>query len=69
MRRKAYWRKSLTITAIALVVWFVMTFVIGYYAGDLHEIAMLGYVLILGLYAWSMSRQNRMYALQEAEER
>jgi uncharacterized membrane protein len=69
MRRKAYWRKSLTITAIALVVWFVMTFVIGYYAGDLHEIAMLGYVVILGLYAWSMSRQNRMSALHEAEER
>ena len=69
MRRKEYWRKSLTITAIALVVWFVMTFVIGYYAGDLHEITMLGYVVILGLYAWSMSRQDRIYALREAEER
>jgi uncharacterized membrane protein len=69
MRRKAYWRKSLTITALALAVWFVMTFVTGYYAGDLHEITMLGYVVILGLYAWSMSRQNRIHALQEAEER
>ena len=69
MRRKEYWRKSLTITAIALVVWCVMTFVIGYYAGDLHEITMLGYVVILGLYAWYMSRQERVYALREAEER
>ena len=69
MRRKEYWRKSLTITAIALVVWFAMTFVIGYYAGDLHEITMLGYVVILGLYAWSMSRQNRAYALHDAKER
>ena len=69
MRRKEYWRKSLTITAMALVVWFVMTFVTGYYAGDLHEITMLGYVVILGLYAWYMSRQNRIYALREAEER
>ena len=69
MRRKEYWRKSLTITALALVVWLVMTFVIGYHAGDLHEITMLGYVVILGFYAWYMSRQNRIYALHEAEER
>ena len=69
MRRKEYWRKSLTITAMALVVWFVMTFVIGYYAGDLHEITMLGYVVILGLYAWYMSRQDRIYAVHEAKER
>ena len=69
MRRKEYWRKSLTITALALVVWFVMTFLTGYYAGDLHEITMLGYVVILGLYTWHMSRQDRIYALREAEER
>ena len=69
MRRKEYWRKSLTITALALVVWLVMTFVIGYHAADLHEITMLGYVVILGLYVWYMSRQNRVYALHEAEER
>ena len=69
MRRKEYWRKSQTITAIALVVWFVMTCLTGYYAGDLHEITMLGYVVILGLYAWYMSRQERLYALHEAEER
>ena len=69
MRRKEYWRKSLTITALALVVWLVMTLVIGYHAADLHEITMLGYVVILGLYAWYMSRQNRVYALHEAEER
>ena len=69
MRRKEYRRKSLTITALALVVWFVMTFLTGYYAGDLHEITMLGYVVILGLYTWHMSRQDRIYALREAEER
>jgi uncharacterized membrane protein len=69
MRRKEYWRKSLTITAIALVMWFAMTFVIVYYAGDLHETTMLGYVLILGLYAWYMSRQSRLHALHEAKER
>ena len=31
-KHKEYWRKNLTITAILLFVWFVITFVIGYYA-------------------------------------
>ena len=69
MRRKAYWRKTLTITAMALVLWFLATIVTGYYGRDLHEIAILAYVLIVGLYAWYVSRQERTYALHEAEER
>ena len=69
MRRKAYWRKTLTITAMALVLWFLLTIVTGYYGRDLHEIAILAYVLIVGLYAWYVSRQERAYALHDAEER
>ena len=69
MRRKAFWRKTLTITAMALVLWFAMTFLAGYYARELHEIAILAYVVIVGLYAWYVSRHNRSYALHDAEER
>ena len=69
MRRKAYWRKTLTITAMALALWLAMTFVTGYYARDLHEIAILAYGVIVGLYAWYVSRQERSYRLHDVEER
>ena len=69
MRRKAFWRKTLTITAMALVLWFGVTFLAGYYGRELHEIAVLAYGVIVGLYAWYLSRQVRSYALREADER
>ena len=33
---QAYWRKNLRITAILLGIWFVVTFVVGYFARDLN---------------------------------
>ena len=83
-RHKEYWRKNLTITVILLFIWFVATFVIGYYARELHEITILGfpfafymgaqgsliiYVLIIGFYAWYMNSQDRKYGVAEGEER
>ena len=32
---RQYWRKTLTITAILLVIWFVVTYVVGFFARDL----------------------------------
>jgi putative solute:sodium symporter small subunit len=32
---RRYWRKNLNITAILLVIWFVVTFVVSYYAREL----------------------------------
>ena len=34
-RYRDYWRKNLRITGILLAIWFVVTFVVGYYARDL----------------------------------
>ena len=34
-RHHEYWKKNLNITAILMVIWFVATFVMGYYARDL----------------------------------
>ena len=31
-KHRRYWRKNLNITAILLVIWFVVTFVVSYYA-------------------------------------
>jgi putative solute:sodium symporter small subunit len=83
-RHKEYWRKNLTVTVILLFLWFVVTFVIGYYARELHEITILGfpfafymgaqgsliiYVVIIGFYAWYMNSQDRKYGVAEGEER
>ena len=40
-----YWRKNLVITAILLVIWFVATFVEGWYARELNSITFLGFPL------------------------
>jgi putative solute:sodium symporter small subunit len=82
-KHKEYWRKNLTMTAILLFVWFVLTFVIGYYARELHDVTILGfpfafymgaqgslalYVVIIGVYAWYMNRQDKIYGVHEGEE-
>ena len=82
-KHREYWRKNLTITAILLFCWFVLTFVIGYFARELHSITILGfpfafymgaqgslalYVVIIGFYAWYMNRLDREYGVNEGEE-
>jgi putative solute:sodium symporter small subunit len=78
-----YWKKNLRITAILLVIWFVVTYVIGFYAIELSSITFFGwplpfymgaqgslaiYVAIIGYYAWYMNRLDIKYGVQEGEE-
>jgi putative solute:sodium symporter small subunit len=78
-----YWKKNHRITAILLVIWFVVTYVIGYYAIELSTITFFGwplpfymgaqgslaiYVAIIGYYAWYMNRLDIKYGVQEGEE-
>jgi putative solute:sodium symporter small subunit len=82
-KHKEYWRKNLTITLILLFIWFVVTFVIGYYAREMHEITILGfpfafymgaqgsliiYIVIIGVYAWYMNKQDKIHGVAEGEE-
>ena len=82
-RHREYWRKNLGITAILLAVWFVVTFVEGWYARELNNISFMGfplgfymsaqgsliiYVLIIGIYAWYMNRLDREYGVHEGED-
>jgi putative solute:sodium symporter small subunit len=78
-----YWRKNLTITAILLAVWFVVTFVEGWYARELNNISFLGfplgfymsaqgsliiYVVIIGIYARYMNKLDIEYDVHEGED-
>jgi len=77
-----YWRKTLNITGILLAIWFVVTFVVAYFARDLTfnffgwpfsfwvaaQGALIVYVLIIWYYASHMNRLDKEYNVAEAEE-
>ena len=82
-RHEEYWRKNLIITAILLVVWFIVTFVEGWYARELNTITFLGwplgfymsaqgslivYVVIIGIYARYMNNLDKEYNVDEGED-
>jgi putative solute:sodium symporter small subunit len=57
---KAYWRKNLTITWLALALWVAVTVLIGLYGREARELTAL-YAIITGLYGWYLSRPERFY--------
>jgi putative solute:sodium symporter small subunit len=82
-RHQEYWRKNLTITAILLALWFIVTFVLGWFARDINQITVLGfplafymgaqgsliiYVLIIWYYAHYMNKLDKEYDVHEGED-
>lgn len=81
-RHREYWRRNLRVTAALLLVWFVVTFVVGWYARDLTfdffgwpfsfymaaQGAQIVYVLITAYYAHYMNRLDQAYDVYEREE-
>jgi len=82
-KHRQYWKKNLRLTAALLTIWFVVTFVVGWFARDLQNITILGfplpfymgaqgslviYVLIIGYYAWAMNKLDREYGVDERDE-
>jgi putative solute:sodium symporter small subunit len=78
-----YWNKNLRVTAILMVIWFVVTFVIGYYAIELSAITFMGwpipfymgaqgslaiYVLIIWYYASYMNKLDKQYGVHEGDD-
>jgi putative solute:sodium symporter small subunit len=81
-RHRQYWSKNLRITGILLAIWFVVTFVVGYYARELSftffgwpfsfwvaaQGALVVYVILIGFYARYMGQLDKEYGVAEAEE-
>lgn len=82
-RHQEYWRKNLRLTAVLLAIWFVVTFVVIFFAPQLNEIVIMGfpfafymgaqgsliiYVLIIWFYARRMNQLDNEYGVQEGEE-
>jgi putative solute:sodium symporter small subunit len=78
-RERAYWRRNLALTAVLLGVWFVATFVLAYFAGDLAfdyfgwpfaywaaaQGAIVVYVAVIWVYARAMDRLDRAGGVAE----
>jgi putative solute:sodium symporter small subunit len=78
-----YWRKNLLVTGALLFVWFVVTFVVPFYARELNTFVIFGfplgfymgaqgslivYVVIIWYYARYMNRLDEQYGGNEVEE-
>ncbi len=78
-----YWRKNLVITGILLFIWFVATFVVGWYARELNQFAFIGfplgfymaaqgsliiYVVLIWIYARYMNKLDIEYGVDEGED-
>jgi putative solute:sodium symporter small subunit len=81
-KHKEYWGRNLRITGILLFIWFLVTFVMGYFAVPLAEINFFGwplsfymaaqgsliiYVLILYYYAKKMRQLDVEYGVDEGD--
>ena len=79
-RHREYWRKNLRMTALLLAIWFLVTYVVSYFARELNEFTVLGfplgfymgaqgslvvYVLIIWFYARYINRLDHQYGVHE----
>lgn len=77
-----YWRKNLKLTAVLLMIWFVVTYVVAWFARDLNAITIFGfplgfyigaqgalivYVAIIYYYARRMNKMDRQFGVAEDE--
>jgi putative solute:sodium symporter small subunit len=82
-RHREYWKRTLNVTVVLLAIWFVVTFVMAYFAMDLHSIVIAGfplsfymaaqgsliiYVLLIWFYARKMGELDREYGVAEGED-
>jgi putative solute:sodium symporter small subunit len=82
-RHREYWRRNMRLTAILLVIWFVVTYVAGFFARDLNHIVIFGfplgfymgaqgsliiYVILIFYYANRMNKLDEEYGVAEGEK-
>ena len=81
-RQREYWRKNLRVTTVLMVIGFVVTFVVAFFARELSfkffgwpfsfwvgaQGALLVYVALVWVYARTMNRLDREYGFDESQE-
>jgi putative solute:sodium symporter small subunit len=82
-KMREYWRRNVSLTMVLLAIWFVVTYVVGFYARELAEVKFFGfpfsfymgaqgalviYVIMIFYYAARMNRMDKEYNVAEEEE-
>lgn len=82
-KHKEYWRRNLNLTAVLLVIWFLVTFVMAWFARPLAQINFFGwpfsfymaaqgslivYVVLIYVYAKKMRKLDLEYNVEEGDE-
>ena len=79
---RRYWRKNRIVIALLLLIWFIATFGVSYFARSLNfkffgwpfsfwmgaQGALGVYCLIIGFYAWYMNRLDTEHGVEEEPE-
>jgi putative solute:sodium symporter small subunit len=78
-----YWRYNIRLTAVTMVIWFVVTYVAIFFAPQLDKIVIFGFpmgyymgaqgslivfVILIFNYAIKMNKADREYGVEEEEE-
>ncbi|ALG66836.1 DUF4212 domain-containing protein [Beggiatoa leptomitoformis] len=79
-KQTEYWHKNLLWTGILLLIWFIATFIVIFFAKDLNRLTFFNfpvgfymtaqgslflYVLIIWFYAWKMNKLDNQYDVAE----
>lgn len=81
-KHREYWKKNLQVTAVLLVIWFLVTFVLGFYARELSfsffgwpfsfymgaQGSLIIYVIMIWFYARYMNKLDNEYGVNEGDE-
>jgi putative solute:sodium symporter small subunit len=81
-KHQEYWSKTLRLTAVLLAIWFIVTFVVGFYARELSfnffgwpfafymgaQGSLIIYILIIWYYSKTMNKLDQEFGVAEAEE-
>lgn len=81
-KHREYWSRNLRLTAVLLAIWFVVTFVVGYFARELSfnffgwpfafwmgaQGSLVVYVIIIWFYAKKMNQMDEEYGVAEGDD-
>jgi putative solute:sodium symporter small subunit len=81
-KHQEYWSKTLRLTAVLLALWFIVTYVVGFYARELSfnffgwpfafymgaQGSLIIYILIIWYYSKTMNKLDQEFGVAEGEE-
>lgn len=81
-KHREYWRRNVNLTMVLALIWFIVTFVMGFFARELSfnffgwpfsfymaaQGSLIVYLVIIWYYAQKMAKLDREYDVHEGDE-